>query len=287
MEIGGKFKDILYYNKNMAKSMEDKMFFTSMLPTSNEYIFVDFGCADGVMINALNEHYTQSYFFGYDISDSMIELAKSRIMDEDRNFGIYFTTDWNEIVRKIYKINSHKGNRKVVLILSSVIHEIYSYAEGEDDINKFWSMITDSIPFDYICVRDMMYSNDLDRRCTSINDLFIFKHINQRQYWPINKISTFERLWTDYFNGVASDNMKDLVQFLLKYKWVINWERELKENYFPISVEDFLKKMTKNFNIKYLERFRVPYLDDCFRKDFDIELEDNTHIKAIFERKRK
>ena len=45
--------------------------------------------------------------------------------------------------------------------------------------------------------------------------------------------------------------------------------------------------MTANFNIKYLERFRVPYLDECFRKDFDIELEDNTHIKAIFEHKRK
>ena len=287
MEIGGKFKDILYYNKNMAKSMEDKMFFVNMLPKSNSYIFVDFGCADGVMINALNEQYRDSYFFGYDISDSMIELAKAKAMDSEHNVETFFTTNWVDIIKKISDINDKNHVYKTVLVLSSVIHEVYSYANGEDDINKFWRMITDSIDFDYICIRDMMYSKDMDRYCTTLNDAWIYKHIHEFQYWTPCKARQIAKQYADYFNGNKSTNVKDLIQFLLKYKWVINWERELKENYFPISVEEFLEKMTANFNIKYLERFRVPYLDECFRKDFDIELEDNTHIKAIFEHKRK
>ena len=37
----------------MAKGMEDKLFFLNELPKNYEYTFVDFGCADGTLINYL------------------------------------------------------------------------------------------------------------------------------------------------------------------------------------------------------------------------------------------
>ena len=81
--------------------------------------------------------------------------------------------------------------------------------------------------------------------------------------------------------------MKNIVHYLLKYRWNVNWNRELHENYFPITVEDFLKEITDgNYNLTYFKRFRVPYLDECFKLDWDITLTDYTHIKAIFELKK-
>ena len=72
-----------------------------------------------------------------------------------------------------------------------------------------------------------------------------------------------------------------MLHFLLKYRWKINWEREVAENYFPIFIEDFLEIM-KSYNIIYFERFRVQFLDDEIKKDFNIGLTDYTHVKGVF-----
>lgn len=46
MEIGAKFKNIISYNLEMTKSLEDKLFFVEKFPKNENYIFVDFGCTD-------------------------------------------------------------------------------------------------------------------------------------------------------------------------------------------------------------------------------------------------
>ena len=81
-------------------------------------------------------------------------------------------------------------------------------------------------------------------------------------------------------------HMKNLVHFLLKYRWKINWDRELHENYFCTTIDEFLKHMNLYFNINYLERFRVPFLEQCWKEDFGIELDDYTHVKMILEKKK-
>ena len=48
-EIGIPFTDQQMYNRQMTKTLNDKMFFTNILP-EDDYVFVDFGCADGAMI---------------------------------------------------------------------------------------------------------------------------------------------------------------------------------------------------------------------------------------------
>jgi len=277
MEIGERFKNILAYNENMAKGMEDKLFFLNELPKDHEYTFVDFGCADGTLINYLvsiyNHYYTNTYI-GYDISDTMIGLAKTNF---NGNAGdVLFTSNWGDVARKLSETGIHK---KKVLILSSVIHEVYSYAEDEDDIKNFWRKVLDS-NFDYICVRDMMCSKDLDRPADAYYKEKISTTFNKSVSTLRNR-SEFVNYWGDF------NNMKNIVHYLLKYRWNINWKRELQENYFPITVEDFLKEITNNnYNLTYFKRFRVPYLDECFKLDWDITLTDYTHTKAIFEVKK-
>ena len=278
MEIGGKFGNIISYNENMAKGMEDKLFFLNELPKGHEYTFVDFGCADGTLINYLvniyNNYYTNAYI-GYDISDTMIDLDKTNFNGGAED--VLFTNDWKEV---IIKLNDTYRYKKKVLILSSVIHEVYSYATDEDDIINFWRKVVDS-GFDYICIRDMMYSDDLNRPSDPIiidkmNGIYnnSSQHIKQKE--------DFIKRWGSFYN------MKNVVHFLLKYRWIVNWDRELNENYFPITIDDMIKNITEfgTYNLMYFKRFRVPFIDECIKNDFNITLKDNTHIKAIFELKK-
>ena len=280
MEVGLDFKNIASYTENMAKGLADKMFFLNKLNISpkRSYLFVDFGCADGILISSLYEIFNSkginAYYIGYDISETMIDLAKTKFnYNTDK---VMFTSDWEEVISKM---NEYPGNSKV-LILSSVIHEIYSYAESDDDIDIFWHRALDS-NFDYICIRDMMVSKDINTSAFKTN---AYKKVD----YKIPVINKYRIQFEDIYGKIY--NWKNLIHFLLKYRWTINWDREVHENYFPIYIEDFLKKFEKKYNLNYFERFRVPFLDKCWLDDFNIidtEIFYNTHIKTIFERKKK
>ena len=268
-EIGKKFTDIQYYNKEMQKGMEDKLFFLNKLPKNTDYIFVDFGCADGSMINALSsilEGHHHNIYVGYDISETMIELAKTNYHGPT-NAEVIFTNDWKDVERNIQRIYC----RKSVLILSSVIHEVYSYAKDGHDIETFWNRVLNA-GFDYIVIRDMCPTEDIDRK----SNIHLVEEIKDKADSTL--LNEFENVWGNIWNN------KNMIHFLLKYRWKVNWKRECHENYFPISIQKLLEYFN-NFNIDYFERFRVPFLEKCWKEDFGIEINDYTHIKAIFTKK--
>lgn len=272
-EIGKKFSNIQYYNKEMQKGMEDKLFFVDKLPNNQNYTFVDFGCADGSMINALTSIFEGSYnkYIGYDISETMIDLAKTNYHGPV-NANVIFTSKWDDVKRELEWTNICT-EYKSVLILSSVIHEVYSYAKDSTDIAIFWNRVLNS-NFDYIVIRDMCPSDDIDRG----SDIYIETKIKDKANH--NYLDEFENEWGKILNN------RNLIHFLLKYRWKVNWERELHENYFPISSNLLIQKLNDNFNIDYFERFRVPFLEKCWKEDFDVEINDYTHIKAIFTKKK-
>ena len=280
MEVGISFADIKSYTENMSKGLDDKLFFLSRINFTDgrPYLFVDFGCADGVLLTALSkilsEKHVHAYYIGYDISETMIDFARTKFDDPD--VSIMFTTNWNEVEEKV----SLYSGMTSVLILSSVIHEVYSYANLEgDDIGMFWHRVR-STGFDYVCVRDMMCSEDINRKPN--HDITVKVHERVGFATEYSKlVRGFEDVW-----GSIYENNRNLVHFLLKYRWRINWDREVQENYFPIYVSELVERMSGKYNVSYLERFRVPFLDGCIKTDFDVELEDYTHIKAIFEVKK-
>lgn len=276
MEIGVDFKNILSYNEHMAKGMDDKLFFLNKINFKKDgyYLFVDFGCADGTLLDTLygimeKAGINNVYYIGYDISDTMIELAKTKF--SHFTSSVMFTTSWDEVKEKVKTYSAMES----VLILSSVIHEIYSYAECEDDINLFWHRVLDT-GFKYICVRDMMVSKNINHK----NEIDVFEFMEENIPHFSDRRKYFQS-FTDKWGSIY-DN-KNFIHYLLKYRWTINWDRELNENYLPIYVEDFLKMFRNSYTVSYLERFRVPFLEKCWKEDFNIEINDYTHIKTILE----
>ena len=266
MFLENHFNDIASYTDNLRKGMADKLFFLDHLP-DDEYLFVDFGCADGSLIDALDKdprgRGKKHWFVGYDLSEEMISLAQKK-----GNNRAFFTNSWEASMEFTQKqVESHR--LKTVLILSSVVHEVYSY---DASVDTFWARVTES-GFDYITVRDMMPSQTIERNTNAdLYDTFL-KH--QSKVLQPNQRADFEQLW-----GPLTNN-KNFVHFLLKYRWTINWSREVKENYFPIYIEDFIDKL-KTYQTLYFETFRVKYLDECLSKDFGLQLTDNPPVKAVF-----
>lgn len=278
--IGKQFTDLDGYNKQMAKDivMNDKLFFLDEIEEEKFSVIVDFGCADGILLTKLYERNKAKMYIGYDISEEMISLAKSKFEYQDAG-NVLFTSNWKEVETILAKNMITLNSGKSCLVLSSVIHEVYSYAKSDDDIKEFWHRTIESSLFDYIVIRDMMPSEDIIRRLSAKDMHIIRNKINTAscssdlmKYHDM--LTEFEKIW-----GYISDN-KNLVHFLLKYKWVINWNREVHENYFPFFIEEMNERIRKsNFNIMYFKRF-CPLKSDV-KKTFDIDMIDNTHVKYI------
>lgn len=271
MEIGKKFKNIDSYNENMTKHIKDKLFWIKKVPIDFNTVVVDFGCADGTIISYLDNVNDSAAYIGYDISSTMIELAKSKY--NGKNKHVHFTSSWDNVTNLLSK---NYDGRKKILFLSSIIHEVYSYAKTEQDIDIFWDRVLNT-GFDYIIVRDMMVSYDTLRDSRE-NDV-------DRVIDNVNKAYDNGQLFDFENHHGTIKKVKNLMHFLLKYRWKINWEREVNEDYFPIFVEDFIEIM-KSYNTDYFERFRVKFLDEKIKEDFDIVLTDYTHVKGIFSKKK-
>lgn len=248
------------YNDNMRKSLLDKAFF---LPYVDSETFVDFGCADGSLIKYIRTICPNSKCVGYDSSEKMLDLARQNLSDDP---NVIFTSNWDLIKSRDWCDPSCVPN--MTLILSSVIHEVYSYG-SELDIQQFWINVFSS-NFEHIVIRDLMPRRSCDRP-SEINDI-----IQAHSPVFLDQLTEFESIWG------SVENNKNLLHFLMKYKWKENWKREVRENYFPIYIEElFTKISTQNFRVTFFDTFTPALTLEGIRNDFGIELKDTTHIKLI------
>lgn len=242
------------YNERMKKGLNDKLFFTELIDDFES--FVDFGCANGDIIDAMHLKVPHLNYYGIDNDEKMLELLKEKCPYAFINSNI---SDLN--------INTENA----LINFSSVVHEIFYYMKKED-IEQFWNDVFNK-NFKYIVVRDIMCDESINRPA-DIDD--------------VNKVLKFgnSKQIEDFINIYGSlDNLKNLTHFLLKYRYIENWERELRENYFATNIDDFLKIVPNNYEVIYLDRYILPYTKDRIKKDFGINLKDNTHVKIILKRK--
>ena len=254
------------YTERMGKGLVDKLFFVDKIDAS---LIVDFGCADGLLIEQLNWWMPDVGFVGYDSDVAMIEKARERFFNKTAPL-VFFSNDWEAVEFKVNSIRQQQGRTAVVL--SSIVHEVYHYSEPHE-VDAFWQKIFSGL-FDYVIIRDMVPSRSVDRP-SDINDITKI----YRKYLNTKQLQDFENGWG------SIENNKNLIHFLLKYKYEVpNWDREVKENYLPLFREDLLAMLPDEYNIIYHEHFVLPYIKQSVYKDLNIELKDPTHLKLILER---
>jgi hypothetical protein len=249
------------YVSGLELGQKDKLFFLNRIEPD---VYVDFGCADGSILSRIKKIKPEVEIIGYDIDESMLSRARKKLGDE-----CLLTSDWNIVLKRITEFKSP------ALILSSVIHEVYSYSNNLA-IKKFWESQVFNGKFKWICIRDMMPKSEIYKHQTKrfIGDVMKVRKKSDKFY-----LNSFEKKW-----GKISNNYKSFVHYLLKYKYIDNWDREVEENYVPITLETLYKKIPKDYQIIYQENFILPSLQEQVKKDFDITVTHTTHTKMIIQK---
>lgn len=247
-----KIADLTKYTNDMKKSLADKLFFLDHLDLETADFFVDFGCADGALIDALGDINVRKV--GVDNNSDMYDICFAQGLD---------------VHRSLDNVHLYEQPDHAVLNMSSVLHEVYSYLDKEQ-VENFWYNVFIG-DYEYIVIRDMMVSNNTYRPA----DYFKFDLDNQY-------MKSFLDRWVP-----DTLTQKDLLHYLLKYKYTDNWDRELNEDYLGLTLEELKAIIPNNYEIMYEEAYVLPYLKEQVMKDFGYEITDPTHIKLILKRKAK
>ena len=252
------------YLNSMTKGFDDKIFFIKKLDDLD--LLIDFGCADGEMLNFLTKVKPNMTLIGYDLDINMINISREKFPN------MFFSDNWNEIMKEV---NSKKNDGKVKgLLLSSIIHEVYSYSVVEDK-NIFWNNVFDD-SFTYVIIRDMMTQDSYERP-----DLELAKIIREKS--DPNYLNSYESIW-----GSIDDSYKNIMHWLLKYTYTDNWTREVNENYLPYTLEHLKRRrVPSGWTIILQDYYVLPFMKQKVKRDFDITLTQPTHIKMIIENENK
>ena len=247
--------NIEIYNQRMAAGMEDKLWWLRKIDNGIKVV-VDYGCADGTLLSLIHYSHPDLILIGVDNNVEMLKLARRNVP-----IAILYTAEEFKYIRLNF------GN--AVLVLSSVIHEIFSY---DKDPTSTMNMLFGR-GFKYIAIRDMMVSAYIAQALDTYDSLIVSSKANQKM------LHEFERIYGNI------QNRKNLIHFLLKYKYVENWDREVRENYLPYNLEKFLQDIVPNiYQVDHLDHYTLPYLKTIVKEDFGIELKDKTHLKLLLKK---
>lgn len=246
------------YNSGMNKSYLDKIFFLDKIEGIESVL--DFGCACGDILKHIHDIDKDIKLFGYDNDKNMIEMANNKYS----SIAI-FESDFEKIVTYLNPTIS-------LLNLSSVIHEVYSYGKL-NDVQQFWNRVFNT-GFKYISIRDLSVSNTCSRDSSPDDYVKLLNNSNSVQ------LNDYEDTWG------STKNNRNLIHYLMKYRYTENWIREVKENYFPICTEDLLKMIPADkYEVIYFNHYVLPFTYQRIKKDFGIEIKDNTHVQVLLKRR--
>ena len=246
------------YIIDMNTTMSYKLFFLDEIKFD---VIVDFGCADGTFLQSISRMRPNVKIIGYDLDQTMLDKASSKLPK-----NAILTDNWNEVIKEI------SGYKHPLLNLSSVIHEVYSYSNSKT-VSKFWNQQVFAGNFKHITIRDMMPSVELTR-----NEITNYKDDARKVRQKADKryLLSFEEVW-----GSINADYRNFIHFLLKYKYTDNWDREVNENYLPITLETLKSEIPSDYSITYEDDFVLPYLRQEVKRDFNVELTHSTHVKMI------
>lgn len=257
------------YTTEMAKSVWDKAFFMDKIPGVK--CIIDFGCADGAMIRFLAPLFPDITFVGFDISDKMISMARSK-----KPFypNVMFFKHHTDVIDYAKRITTYDPS-EICINFSSVLHEVFSSTDGRDTIIE----MVDELQPKYITIRDM-YCDDpveffsMERVGTLVDSIAAYEDgdINQRF-----------REFTDKFGTLK--NWRDAAHLMMKLQWKHNgWEEELKENYFSWTLDDIFK-LCPHYSTMFECRYQLPYLTEQWKLHYNWYNPDiHTHAQFILRR---
>lgn len=249
-EVSGSHYD--KYMAEMAKGVQEKLFFLNEVP-KGAYL-LDFGCADGFLMNEIHRARPDIVLAGLDLSEEALHSTYEKSSD----FLLFKkTSDASKWIKDI--------EGPTVFFASSVLHEVCHYG-GNTAWEDFWELASE---FQHFAFRDFSIS---EQEGLESNELFV-KDVKAKL--PSWQVQSYEKIW-----GKIKTN-KDALHLLLKAPWISSWERESEENYFPIFRQELTDTVSSIFKRGIIKPHRHAYSNTRSHSDFGIEIPTNTHIQIF------
>ncbi len=231
------------YFERMNANLNEKLDFIIDLLENIECLTIfDYGCADGSITKALANLFPNKFFIGVD---------KPEIVDMNNK---------NNITRNILYTSYVEPElfKRSVVILSSILHEVYSFMEPYKFLDKFKYA-------DYIVIQDMRFT-------PTNNDIIKHEKINEKMY-------------NDFIKTRENFGKKEYAEFLLKQRYPDNYEEELKEKYFSVEWEKIISYMgAYGFNCKYEYIYMNRFLLNDIKEKTNMDISKftySTHCKMV------
>lgn len=273
--------DLDTYFNGMSATLQDKKWWLDLIPDEIDTV-IDYGCAQGDLALLLPDKYR---YIGIDNSPEMLQLAR-------HNHLLHFCRR-SEFYPSLIEANGKYEPSTTVLVLNSVMHEIFSYLSPAEVHALFEEMFGSGI------------------RCIAIRDMHlpdaeavgrIGTHSNRER---LNQSFRYSNLWTEYMDYVLYDRYTEgyiqedkgrgkfegmpvyMTEFLLKYRYVENWKREMREYYlwpWLQMISQYIKADGDDhgfYTVAHESEFRIQFIVDRIKEDFDIDFDLNTHRKVL------
>lgn len=245
-------KNLDVYLERMAKPLAEKLKIVKYLPEGAENV-LDVGCADGAITLEMSSLLPEIKFLGIDLNEDFIGMASKKAVQVP-----------NVKFEKIYlRELLAKPKRFDAVIFCSVLHEFYTYGEGISSVLKALADAHELLrPGGVIIVRDMVLSEYTKKANLRFEQ--ILEKIRSKKEWQ-SSIKDFENCFGKL------NNIYRINHFLLKYWYRENWNRECKENYVPVTFEEYEKIFSLlGMTFQYKDTYLIPYLKEKWQKDFGL-----------------
>ncbi|MBI2596037.1 class I SAM-dependent methyltransferase [Candidatus Daviesbacteria bacterium] len=254
-----KIENRLIYLSRMEKPLKDKLKIVKYIP-KNVANILDVGCADGSLTIALAKTFPDKIFLGVDLDDNFLDLAKEKAQ------GLK-----NIKFEKIYLRDLlARPERFDVVIFCSVLHEFFSYGEGISSVLK---AIADAHELlrksGVIIIRDMIlseYTKNANLKCLEVADKIYKAGLDITKEFEVR----FGKL----------NNIYKINHYLLKYFYQENWNREGKENYVPVTIEQYGQIFSLLGMREQSESYLLDFFKDKWKKDFNLTADEISEFKS-------
>lgn len=266
-------KNLSVYTSGLAATQFEKLFFYNVFDKKdlnlNNKIFIDFGCGEGSLLSFLYNkiqlgEIQNTLLIGVEQNENLRYLTMSKLgapyMTSPTSNHMNLIYDLESSLENLEKFLSSTSNmikgREVILLCSSVLHELGSY---QKTLIKFIKKRVN-----YVIIRDMYVT--------------VERSFSSKQIAKIIKGSDPKRL-AEFITKYGMSDVQ-LMHYLLKYTYVDNWKSEILEDYTSVKWDLFEKLGPIIWERVYEQDWRR----NKIKEDFDLSLVFNgvtTHRELV------
>jgi SAM-dependent methyltransferase len=260
---------LLAYVAGMEKSIPEK---EKLMPYVKEGSILEIGCGAGAVLELLSKNFPKSAITGIDNSEQMLSAATGRKYSNS-----------NVSIIQGDALNRQFENGSIdTIILSSVLHEIYSYNNYQiDALEKALSNACEMLaPGGRIIIRDgimpapqtfyLKFGNDETKASfKKFAEDFIPRKIS---YSPASD------------SGFPELSSADAYEFLSKYFYKENWAIEVKEQFGILNLSGYCDILERNgMQIVNAHSYLIDFLKCKYEKDVSLlEKKGEAYIPAKY-----